>query len=199
MKLFSKEFKIDFSDDYNVDRKIKKKFPFLHILSILSNSKLWVSYFFLFAFQSTTISQMNIPTRGTNVRTNVRQRNKVSVEQFLQRTRYPSRNSLVAIMRWKNMGGRQVARDATFKATLKGETLDARWNCARQRKRVNICDSKRLVSNKIHRDRSSCPSITYHSGTISRKQLIVHQPRVGNEFSFIIQVLNKKKVFKKKE
>lgn len=29
-------------------------------------------------------------------------------------------------MRWKNMGGRQVARDATFKATLKGETLDAR-------------------------------------------------------------------------
>lgn len=30
-------------------------------------------------------------------------------------------------MWWKNMGGRQVARDATFKATLKGETLlDAR-------------------------------------------------------------------------
>ena len=63
-----------------------------------------------------------MPTRGTNVR----QRNKVFVEQFLQRTRYPSRNSLVATMRWKNMEGRQVARDATFKATLKGETLDAR-------------------------------------------------------------------------
>lgn len=29
-------------------------------------------------------------------------------------------------MRWKNMEGRQVARDATFKATFKGETLDAR-------------------------------------------------------------------------
>lgn len=102
----------------------------------------------------------------------------------------------------KTWAERQVARDATFKATLKGETLDARWNCAQQRKRVNICDSKRVhyawPSNKITSprftgiDRAIVDCLPFRNGTRyrhSRKQLIVHRHVGGwNEF-----------VFKKKE